>query len=497
MCILAPDKDFVFNALLRFNYFPMVSEFLDEIPPVFSSENFTPEIANSLIEYCKEVEERGFDQIEYKLTRFNNITRQLNIPHPFPYAKLSKCIYKNWDDLKEICGNDISQIKPKKHLDDRLVVMDEYDIPKLSRIIIMKSNTLKRELNLSIGNRYRVTADVSSCYSSIYTHSIPWAAVGIEKAKTTRNPLLWYNQLDKYQRNVKRQETQGIPIGPASSSIISEFILSKIDNILKIKYNYIRFVDDYKCYCKDFDTAESFLIDLEQELRKYLLNINPKKVAINELPLPHKVDWVVDLSNNNIIKEDLTANKVSDFLDYAINLQKKNPEGNVIKYAARILDSKASNENIDIIIRYLVSISFHKPDVLPILTTLAAKFKDDTSYVDVSSVIDQHIRYRRSDAIVWCLYFMYLFEQEPSEDLAQKIIESKDCLSIAFLLLYSKHKDRVIDFVKTLNSDSDYTLDQYWLIIHELNVEVPSLNEYRHNTGLEFLFDKGVHFLKK
>jgi hypothetical protein len=497
MRIPPPDKDFVFNSLLRFNYLPMVSEFLDEVPPIYSSENFTPEVAIGLIDNCKAVKERGFDQIEYKLTRFNNITRQLHIPHPLPYAKLSKCIYENWDSLKEICDNDISQIKPKKHLDDRLVVMDEYDIPELSRIIIMKTNTLRKELNLSIGNRYKVSADISSCYPSIYTHSIPWAAVGIETAKSTRNPSLWYNQLDKHQRNVKRQETQGIPIGPASSSIISEYILYQIDKTLKDKYNYIRFVDDYKCYCKDFDTAESFLIDLEQELRKYLLNINPKKVSINELPLPHKVDWVVDLSNNNIIKGNMTSKKVSDFLDYAINLQKQNPEGNVIKYAARILDNKATNENIDIIIRYLVSISFHKPDVLPILCKLSAKYKDDTPYVDISSVIRQHIKYRRSDAMSWCLYYMNLFGQVPSEELVQKIIESKDCISIAFLLLYEEYKKHVIDFVKSLNTSSDYSMDQYWLIIHELNAEIPLLKEYRQKTGLEYLFNNGVHFIKK
>ena len=45
------------------------------------------------------------------------------------------------------------------------------------------------------------------------------------------------------QRDIKKGETQGIPIGPATSHIISEFILYKVDEILRDhNYQFIRYI---------------------------------------------------------------------------------------------------------------------------------------------------------------------------------------------------------------------------------------------------------------
>ena len=37
-------------------------------------------------------------------------------------------------------------------------------------------------------NRYLVKADISTCFPSIYTHSIPWAIVGKQQSKNTIKP---------------------------------------------------------------------------------------------------------------------------------------------------------------------------------------------------------------------------------------------------------------------------------------------------------------------
>ena len=51
----------------------------------------------------------------------------------------------------------------------------------------MKSYESKYELatedSLIVGKKYCVTADISSCFPSIYTHAIPWALIGKNKAK--------------------------------------------------------------------------------------------------------------------------------------------------------------------------------------------------------------------------------------------------------------------------------------------------------------------------
>ena len=96
-----PDKDFVYNALLRYNYLPVGKKHPDDIPfPVFSTENLTPDIANELlgryarIRHGKE-KVTGYDQIEYRTTRFNLVTRLMHIPHPAPLrASMSTLIRK-------------------------------------------------------------------------------------------------------------------------------------------------------------------------------------------------------------------------------------------------------------------------------------------------------------------------------------------------------------------------------------------------------------------
>ena len=44
-----PDKNYMYRGLLGHNYLPMVSQNRDGTPPVFSSEDFTPEIADEML----------------------------------------------------------------------------------------------------------------------------------------------------------------------------------------------------------------------------------------------------------------------------------------------------------------------------------------------------------------------------------------------------------------------------------------------------------------
>ncbi len=496
-----PDKDYVYSGLLRCNYFPMVKESLDEIPPVFSTEDFMPDMADKIINQCKPCKKGGYDQIEFRATRFNNVTRLMHIPHPLPYARLCKCISENWDDLKHICENAESQIKPARHDDDRLVILGEYEQLEAGRVVVMEKekfpDSIMRELKLSTGNRYRVNADISSCFPSIYTHSIPWALVGHEKAKSNFSEKIWYNKLDKLQRYLKRNETQGIPIGPATSNIISELILFKVDEVLRDKgYRFIRFIDDYKCYCATREKAEEFTLDLEQELRKYLLNINVKKVLFEELPLSHRVAWVIDLANHLPSEEKPIARKIADFLDYAINLQKHHPEGSVLKYAARSLVRKIDEDNATVYLKYLIMIAFHSPIVLPILCEVARNHLDVISHQNFEPVLEQHLKFRRSDAICWSLYFMGMCKQVISSKLAEAVIESKDSLSIAMFIALNQHQEKVADFLNNnLDPESKYACDQYWILLHELATDCKKFDNYLEESGLNCLRENGVHFI--
>lgn len=277
---MIPDAEYAYEALLRFNYFPMVKEHRDEVPPIFTTEDLTPAVADEMISAgTSRAKAVGFDQIEYRVTRFNSVIRKLNIPHPLPYATLCQAIRDNWDQLKHICANQISRIRPESH-GERLIVMGDYGaeevVEGIGRLVIMERtkfpSDLLRHLNLTTGAKYWVEADIGNCFPSIYSHAIPWALVGHDAAKKNRDPSEWYNRLDQKQRFLNRGETQGAPIGPATSNVLCEIILHKVDlSLSDLGYRFVRFIDDYNCFTKSQDDAENVSAILDANSTSFCL----------------------------------------------------------------------------------------------------------------------------------------------------------------------------------------------------------------------------------
>jgi len=105
----------------------------------------------------------------------------------------------------------------------------------------MDYGTTVDELNAfvddSFTSRRLVTTDISNCYPSIYSHAVPWALVGPATAKANADKRSrWYNKIDQAVRWTKRNETNGVGIGPGTSTIVAEIILARIDADLSTKY---------------------------------------------------------------------------------------------------------------------------------------------------------------------------------------------------------------------------------------------------------------------
>lgn len=81
-------------------------------------------------------------------------------------------------------------------------------------------------IDLALNFKYVFHADVSDCYSSIYTHSIAWAMHGKENAKKNkRNRSLTGNMIDLYIQSMQYGQTNGIPQGSVLLDFIAEIIL--------------------------------------------------------------------------------------------------------------------------------------------------------------------------------------------------------------------------------------------------------------------------------
>lgn len=466
------DKKFLLKGLLQYNYFPLQKKDKEELPPILNSECLTTEISEKL----KELDSRkgGYDQVEYKVTRYNNVPRPLSIPHPVAYAKLCHSLYDNWEKLEYITETENSLIIPKKHHNDSRIIIMEYESPK-EKI---------EHIKLSFSKKFYVNTDISNFFPSIYSHSIPWALVGIYRAKKDRNQNKWFNQIDKYQRLINRDETNGIPIGPASSNIICELILANIDKELKEEdFTFIRFIDDYNAYLNTYEEAEKFIRILSEKLSRYKLLLNIKKTLIEQLPSPSSPEWMVDIATRMPEKDNINSTNIIRFLDYALNKQAISPDGSVLKYAAKSIIHDVKGKAAETILQYLINLCIKYPILLPLLDIL---FDSGFIYADqILGILDEHAINKRSDAMTWSLYYLNKFSQSIPKEIAEKVIESEDCISILFLYLSKQYDNEIVAFCdkQIINKSDLFLLDQYWLLLYQLFFDEKIPNPYQDKTA--------------
>jgi hypothetical protein len=129
------DGPALFKSLLQFNYFPRTHDQKEEMPPIFNSEQFTPEIANKVINIALDDHRKfgGYDIMPFRRTRHPNVPRNMGIPHPRAYAELAKCLADNWDaNLKSICQSENSDLSfGLQPPPDNRILVHNYDIPRL------------------------------------------------------------------------------------------------------------------------------------------------------------------------------------------------------------------------------------------------------------------------------------------------------------------------------------------------------------------------------
>ncbi|MDC5806385.1 RNA-directed DNA polymerase [Vibrio europaeus] len=488
----------LYEALTRYNYFPNQKSNINELPPCLSTRQFTPEIAEQLAA-LRENDNRksnGYDVVIYNATRYNNAFRELSLVHPKAHALLSKHIHDNWDEIAYIEENDNSIIKPDRHQDGRLMVMN-YEDP------IEKTT---RTLTSSFGKRFQVHADVSNCFNSIYSHAIAWGLVGFEHAKANRGRGEWFNKLDEYQRKCKRNETQGIPIGPATSSVSVEIVLGKVDEKLRDEgFQFHRYVDDYSCYCETNEDAHRFIRILGNTLSRYKLTLNIQKTEIIEHPVPDQDSWVLNLLGalpSRLHKAHPDEPKLTDaeaitFINHALVINKKTPDGSVLKYAIQLIINFLDSNYHTAVYRSVLNLSWHFPILIPYLEMLLehANLHNDELTEHLNKLVLENCNYRRSDGICWPLYIMKKKGILVQEDTIKAVVESEDCVGLTILSSMLLIKDPIVEFAqKIIDSNDNYTKDSYWLLLYQLFRSRDVVNAYQ-NRMFEILLENDVNFL--
>ncbi len=477
------NSNLVYKKLICHGLFP------ERLEGIFSSKVF----GEWVIDNGKQSPKNGdFNLVTYKATRNDNAPRIFGIPNPAAHINTSKLICNNWDKISKICDkvnnrSDISMIIPKdNNKNERLISLDSYDRNRDKEFI---------ETKKQFGKKYFVHADIASFYPSIYTHSIPWALVGKNKAKANKKSRTWYNEIDQSFQNAQNRETKGVPIGPDTSGIMAELILSCIDGKLVKKYEYNRFIDDYYCFCETREKAEQFIKDLSSELEVYKLALNTRKTKISPLPKALNESWVRKLKAVIVWKEIGKEEKDAaiSFLDLSSELFIENPGESPIRYAIQVIRKKkyTDYETFHLILQYYFNLCYLYPYIIDVchyfinigLKSFPSRKKEilEEATLFLNKFFNEHVSYKRTDAIAWSLYNAIVFDLK-IENISQKNKKTEDdCVGILMLYLYSKiNKLNILYFenyfVNIENKASkflgngkkgDYT--EMWLFVYEFS----------------------------
>lgn len=314
--------------------------FANKLPPVFTTVPF--------FNYCQVnapvfSDKDWHDYAKYSSMRNINIPRSFGIPTPMKYQRLCATLRDNWDEIKNhfhtqtdnqdyrVSRIHLRKLFGKKELFEMNYKNWRVDGNPETGLLISKPNG---------ASKYTVKADISTCFPSIYSHSLSWALVGKDVSKATcHDDRLWYNKIDAACYTLKNGETHGLLIGPCASNLLSEIILTTVDKKLYDKgYRYYRNIDDYECYVESYEAAQKFLSDLEEALGEYDLPLNHKKTSIMAMPVAISEKWIHKLNGYLVMASDpVKYNEVNAFLDIAMNLGNDTGDSAVLKYAIKSL----------------------------------------------------------------------------------------------------------------------------------------------------------------
>lgn len=476
--------------------------FADKLPPIFTSVPF--------FEYCKAKapsfsDKEWHDYVPYNSMRNINIPRALGIPTPMKYQRLCYTLCQYWSELKthfhsqtDLQDYRVSRIHIRKLYDKKGIFEMNY---KNWRIDGNPETGLL--LNDAKASKFIVRADISTCFPSVYSHSLPWALVGKDVAKSScGDASQWYNKIDSACYTLKNGETHGLLIGPVASNLLSEVILTKVDKELYDKgYRFFRNIDDYECYVDTYEKAQRFLCDLEEALSVYDLSLNHKKTAIDTLPIAISEKWIHKLNGFiAITKEQIDYRETNAYLDLALSLANETGDSAVLKYAIKTLAGcnmtasakKLASQRIihmSVVYPYLVQImedyvflpfSINKEAIKEYSNTLYAHCKGSYYYEGIS----------------YAIYFSLKHDFLMKELDIDWVIERGDCVLLLMAWLYylkMNHGNRRASDLKPLIKEArrlkKSDMDRFWLFCYEVIPESDLTGEWKplKKDGVSFL----------
>ncbi len=393
-----------------------------DLPVYFKFQEILNEVHKSLkgknLSDFKTKNPREFDDINYYI--LNNKDgkyswRPFQLIHPALYVSLVHRITEtgNWQVIvnrfKEFQQNDKIECHSLPMVSDT-----EKKTDKELQIFTWWQMIEQKSINLSLDYRYILQTDITDCYGSIYTHSIPWSIHTKTEAKKKKNRTkdsLIGVAIDNHLQDMSYGQTNGIPQGSTLMDFISEMVLGYVDLLLSKKlgeneinnYKILRYRDDYRIYTNNPFKAEQIAKKLSELLSEMGLKLNATKTETSDNVIksslkPDKRYWIAH--------QRTTGNKQKWLIQLHL-LSEDFPNSGTLDVQMRdflkvIKDSKRKDLNVETLISIVAEIAFRNPRVLP--TAIGA----------ISYLIKQIETRSEKKKIIRRIY--YKFQQIPNSD---------------------------------------------------------------------------------
>lgn len=269
---------------------------------------------------------------------------------------------------------------------------------KENTIINWWSEIEQKSLEYALDYDCVLFTDIVDCYSSIYTHSIPWAlhgkkevkanlTVGNNKSKNKSNG----DKIDDLIRAMAYGQTNGIPQGSVLMDFIAEIVLgyadlelsdriekynacfvsNKIDN-----YKILRYRDDYRIFAGNQECAVKIAKILSEVLQELNFKINTQKTfvstnIIRDSIKPDKLYW------NESKQEEKSLQKQLLLIH---SLAEKYPNsGSLVRALDAFYDkifplTVFKSYDIKVLVSILTDIAYKNPRTYQLFSAILAKF---------------------------------------------------------------------------------------------------------------------------
>jgi RNA-directed DNA polymerase len=266
------------------------SYFNGDLPPYISFEPILAEVSAVLngksYTGFQDKNPKDFSNVNYNLIANKDgkfAWRPYELMHPAIYVSLVNviCEKENWESirarLKEFEGGVVDCCSA-------LVRSIDHQTDVATQVKSWWQKVEQRSLTYSLEFSHLFHTDVTDCYGSLYTHSIPWALHGLDEAKKDKckNSLLG-NKIDSYIQASRYGQTNGISQGSALMDFVAEIVLGYVDEQINLEFKdsqdirILRYRDDYRIFSNSDERGEYALKIVSDKLRSVGMTLGVSK----------------------------------------------------------------------------------------------------------------------------------------------------------------------------------------------------------------------------